>query len=414
MKLKYRQSINSIVFFCFLFLVGCISTKKVDFKTPVDTTDKSIIRQVKKTFSLDGLGVYASNQFDGARLNGFEKINDSTAKIIISPENAPINNSAYYAFQAWSNTPRPFYFTFKYPKGYKHRYIPKIKSNNQWKIMDTLNVFKTDSIVTVKINLSKSPQTIAAQEIQSSTDVKNWYNKLISDKSDYVSLESIGKTTLGRNLPVLNIGIGNQKNKDIIVLLTRQHPPEVTGYYAFQSFLKTILDNSELSQQFLNKYHVLAFPIMNPDGVDLGHWRHNARGVDTNRDWSVYNQPEIKQTVKYITKILKKNKSRLALGLDFHSTWYDVFYTNKIRETTALPSFIDDWFEALETNIPNYKVNEAAGNSTKPVSKGWFLYGHDAVGITYEIGDATPKKDIEIIGSTSAREMMKILLTTNN
>ena len=153
---------------------------------------------------------------------------------------------------------------------------------------------------------------------------------------------------------------------------------------------------------------------MNADGVDLGHWRHNAGGVDTNRDWSVYNQPEIKQTVKYIQKVLKRSRSKIVLGLDFHSTWHDVFYTNTIRESTALPNFIEDWFNGLEANIPNYKVNEEAGNSTKPVSKGWFLYGHNAVGITYEIGDATPKENIELIGRVSAQQMMKILTKTNN
>ncbi len=406
----YLSNYRVFLLLCFLILTGCKSLKTVDFKTPVDTSNKPIDNQVKQTYTLSEIGVYASNLFDGARLNGFEKKNDSTVTVIIKPENGPINNSAYYAFEAWSDSPKPFYFTFKYPKGYKHRYAPKLKVNNKWSLIDSTNVFKEDSIVTVKVDLITSRTTIAAQEIQSSTDVKNWYTNLIRGKEDYVSLQSAGKSTLGRNLPVLSIGMGSKKNKDIIVLLTRQHPPEVTGYYAFQHFLKTILDDSDLSNEFLSKYHILAFPIMNPDGVDLGHWRHNAGGVDTNRDWSVYNQPEVKQAVTYITKTMKKNKAKLALGLDFHSTWYDIFYTNKIREGTSLPNFIDDWFAALENHIPNYKVNEASGNSTKPVSKGWFLYGHNAVGITYEIGDATPRKDIEIMGRTSAREMMRILL----
>jgi len=170
------------------------------------------------------------------------------------------------------------------------------------------------------------------------------------------------------------------------------------------------LNDSELSNQFLEKYHVLVFPIINPDGVDLGHWRHNVGGVDTNRDWSVYAQKEVKQVARYITKSMKQNNARILLGMDFHSTYHDVFYTNKQRKDTTLPLFVDQWFEGLEANIPNYKVNEAAGNSTKPVSKGWFLYGHNAVGITYEIGDNTPKQAIETIGKVSAEEMMKILV----
>lgn len=395
-----------------MVIYGCSSSQKVAFKEPVDTSNKVIISQIKKTFLINDLDVFASNEFDGARLNDFKKLNDTTAAVFISPENEPINDSPYYAFKTWSNSPKSLYFKFQYPKGYKHRYNAKIKRDNNWQVIDSSHVFVEDSLVTIKLNLDKEPIIIAAQEIQSSTNVKEWYTNLANENSLYVTLKNIGKSTLGKNLPVLDVYNGITENKDIIVLITRQHPPEVTGYFAFQEFLKTILSDSELSISFLNKYHVLAFPIMNPDGVDLGHWRHNAGGVDTNRDWSKYNQPEVKQAVRFITKSLKKNKAKLILGIDFHSTWYDVFYTNKKREGTTLPNFVDDWFSALEENIPNYKVNEASGNSTKPVSKGWFLYGHNAVGITYEIGDTTPKGDIQQIGKASANEMMRILLNT--
>lgn len=406
MKPFYRNYLAFII----LIAISCKSADSVLFKTPVDTTTKSIAFQKKQTFTLNSLQVYASNQFDGARLNGLKKINDSTAAILINPENQPINNSAYYAFKIWSKNPKTFYLRFKYTKGFKHRYTPKLKKDTSWYVIDSTNVFKKDSIVTIKLSLNNTPLTVAAQEINTSSDVKEWYTNLIKKKESYVRYSNFGKSTLGRNLPVLDVYKGDKKSKDIIVLLTRQHPPEVTGYFAFQEFLKTILSHSSISDAFLNKYRVLAFPIMNPDGVDLGHWRHNAGGVDTNRDWSEYNQPEVKQTVKYITKTLRKNKAKIILGLDFHSTYHDVFYTNKIRNETTLPNFIDDWFNALEQNIPNYKVNEAAGNSTKPVSKGWFLYGHNATGITYEIGDATPKERIKLIGKVSAKQMMSILL----
>lgn len=406
MKLSYRNFLLLI----FLVIISCKSADTVPFKTYVDTTTKPIVTQKKQTFALDDLGVYTSNEFDGARLNGLKKVNDSTAILLINPENEPINNSAYYAFKAWSNTTKPFYFTFQYPKGYKHRYIPKLKKGKNWFLIDSTNVFKKDSIVTIKLNLSKESITVAAQQINSFSDVKEWYRNLIKGKEDYVQCSNYGKSRLGRDLPVLDIYKGDKKNKDIIILLTRQHPPEVTGYFAFQEFLKTILSHSDISDDFLNNYRVLAFPILNPDGVDLGHWRHNTGGVDLNRDWSVYSQPEVKQTVNYIARTLIKNNAKLILGIDFHSTYEDVFYTNKIRKGTTLPDFIDDWFRALEDNIPDYKVNEVAENSTKPVSKGWFLYGHNATGITYEIGDKTSKDRIQLIGRVTAEQMMNILI----
>ena len=398
-----------ILLLSFILFISCKKDNTVQFDEYVDTSSKEIKKQEKKTYFIDIKNIYASNNFDGARLNGFKLLNDTTALVIVNPENEPINNSPYYAFKTWADSAQVFYYKFKYPEGYKHRYIPKLKINEYWSVIDSTDIFKTDSIVTIKLNLTKTPQIVAAQELQTSSDVENWYSQLIKRNSDIVNFENYGTTRLGRDLPVLSLSIGDTKGKDVVLLLTRQHPPEVTGFYAFQYFLETILNGSELSTEFLKKYQVLAFPILNPDGVDLGHWRHNSNGIDLNRDWSKYNQLEIKQTVNFISKMLKENDADLVLGLDFHSTRYDIFYTNKERKSTAFPNFIQGWFEGLEANIPDYEVNESSSNSNKPVSKGWMLYGHNAVGITYEIGDSTSKEKIEMISKISAEEMMKLL-----
>jgi len=412
MYIQLNKKITVIIAVFSLLISSCANVKTVTFKTPVDTRTKKIATQVKKTYALNTMQIFASNQFYGAHLNGFEKVNDSTVKVIVAPENTPINNSAYYSFKAWSKETRTVYFQFSYPEGYQHRYPPKLKvaGTNNWTVLSEDNIFRDGKSTTAKILLSKRPIYISAQEIVSSTDTYNWVESLIKGKEAYVHYKDAGSSRLGKKLPVLDIYIGDKKQKPIVVLLTRQHPPEVTGFFAYQEFLKTILNESNLSTSFLKKYRVLAFPILNPDGVDLGHWRHNAGGVDTNRDWSEYQQPEIRQVVKFITSASKRDQGKIVLGLDFHSTYNDVFYTNKIRKETALPTFIEEWFRALEMNIPNYKVNEKAANSTKPVSKGWFLYGHKAVGITYEIGDKTPRDKIKLVGKVTSEEMMKILI----
>ena len=394
-------------FFVLSILVSCSGVKKVPFKNYVDTSSKKIKYQNKQTYTTFS-GVSASNQFDGARLNGFTQINDSTFSVRITPENVPINNSPYYSFKLWSKSPKTTYIQFDYPEGFKHRYPPKINRNGNWEVLDSTLVSVKDEITSIKLNLSKDTTWVSAQKVVSYKDTRNWVDNAIKGLS-FVRMDFVGKTNLGKDLPVLDIYKGDKKNKPIIILMTRQHPPEVTGFFAFQEFLSTILKENELSTEFLNTYRILAFPIMNPDGVDMGHWRHNANGVDLNRDWSRYNQVEVKSAATFITEEMKSNNSKIVLGLDFHSTWYDIFYTNKKREGTTFPTFIEDWFAGLEKNIPGYRVNEAPGNSTKPVSKGWFLYGHNAVGITYEIGDKTPLNEIERIGKVSAVEMMRIL-----
>lgn len=387
-------------------IISCNGPKEVPFKDYIDTTSKPIGYQEKKVYEVNG--VYASNKFAAARLNNFSTLNDSTYLVRIDPENGPINNSPYYSFKLWADSIQSVYLQFDYPEGYKHRYPPKIKTTEGWEVLDSAFVFEKDTITTIKLDLSKDTTWISAQKVVSYADTKNWVNSVIKGKL-HVELASVGKTTLEKEIPVLDIGIGDKKNKPLLIFITRQHPPEVTGFFAFQEFMQTILSENELTKSFLSKYRILAFPIMNPDGVDLGHWRHNANGVDLNRDWSKYNQPEIRQVVTFISKQMSEYNSKIVLGLDFHSTWYDIFYTNKKREGTTLPNFITDWFASLEANIPEYKVNEAPRNSTKPVSKGWFLYGHNAVGITYEIGDKTPLNEIQRIGKVSAEEMMRIL-----
>jgi len=417
MKLKTKKShyVRNFRFLILLCLaVSCSGVKKIKFPINVDTTSKPIAIQKKSIFTTENMNVFASNQFSGAHLNGFEKINDSTVRVRIEPENTPINNSAYYSFKTWASNTKQVYFQFEYPEGYAHRYTPKIKKSNfPWRTIDSTKVFKKGGNTLVAMNLGKDTTWISAQEVVSSIDTEKWITDLINEKRDYISLESIGKSTLGKNIPALDISKGGTKNKDVIVLLTRHHPPEVTGFFAFKEFLQTILNDSDLSTKFLSEFRVLAFPILNPDGADLGNWRHNANGVDLNRDWGRYRQPEIRQIVHHITKKLKKDKGKLILGLDFHSTYEDVFYTNPERKKTSLPNFIEDWFEGLEKNIPGYTVNEKSGLSTRPVSKGWFLKAHGAVGITYEIGDETPRDQIQLVGKVSAEEMMKILLDSS-
>jgi len=391
-----------------LLLVFC-SPPKLRFERPVDTTSRPISIQERKQYSFPESDVVFSNDFDGARLNGVTQENDSTYRLHIRPENIPINNSAYYAFEIKSTKAQNLYLQFDYPQPYTHRYVPKINRGNVWEIATDELIDTLEGRTQLKLAMLNGSVLVSAQELQSSGHVAQWAEKQLA-KNAMIDFKSIGESTLGRPIWVMDIQQGDPKGKPVIVFLTRQHPPEVTGYFAFKAFMEELLKDTSLSNDFFDRYHVLAFPLVNPDGVDLGHWRHNAGGVDTNRDWGKYRQPEIKAIVHYIHTVLRKEKAQLVLGLDFHSTWYDVFYTNVERKASPFPNFLDDWFNALENRIPNYKVNEKASNSTQPVSKGWLFYGHKAVGVTYEIGDETPRDSIRLIGQTSAKAMMEILI----
>lgn len=393
-----------------ILITSCSIVKPVIVEKPFNTTSKKIFLQQKKVYNIETMGIKLSNNFDGARLNSVEKINDTLIAVSIYPENAPINNSAHYAFKIWSKTPKTIYLQFKYPKKYSHRYIPKLKTElTNWTPISNENIYLLDSMYTIKLALTKEPLTVAAQEIITSTDTKNWYSKLINSNTNLAHFKTVGKSVLGREIPMIDLYIGDPTEKDIVVLLTRQHPPEISGFIAFQSFLETIFEDTKLSKDFFNKYRVLVFPIVNPDGVDMGHWRHNANGIDLNRDWAYYRQPEVKAVTKAIVKASKKSKGKVVLGIDFHSTQEDLYYTSHTIEGSTIPNFYDDWFGAIDTTFPDYTPNEIRDDSTQPVSKGWFLRYFKATAVTYEIGDETPRDFVKEKAKVAAIEMMKIL-----
>ena len=400
-------------YFLSLSIVLFVSCKTADlrnypFPKPVDTTSKPIELQEKRSYGLDG--IVADNLFDGARMNNFEQTAVNAFRVTISPENQPINMSPYYAFRLWSSTARAIEIELNYTDGY-HRYYPKIsKDGKKWMDVDSTAVRLAKDSVNAFLKLNLLPQDtlwIAAQELRNSTWVKNWCT--IKAKHPNTTFKVIGRSKLGRDLYHLDICKGDPEKKPTIVVISRQHPPEVTGYMAMESFVETILDDNPLSAQFLDKYRVLVFPLMNPDGVDLGHWRHNAGGIDLNRDWQYYHQEEPQKVGKYIVEELNRSKSKVVLGLDFHSTWRDVFYT-RTPESQGIKGFHEAWIYGIGESFPDHEPENASSPLGNPIAASWFYTQFGAEGITYEVGDNTDRDFIRSKAKMAAIGVMQLLL----
>lgn len=379
-----------------------------DFPEPEDTRSKPVLQQTRRAWKTGG--VYASNRFPGARLNDFRKVDDSTFRAVILPENKPVNKSPWYAFKLWAPKNRSILLILDYEYA-DHRYFPKISHNGKdWAPLDSARFsMRTKQDALLRLDLGPDTLWLAAQPIVSSADVASWC--VTQTHHPDVRQEIFGKSRLGRPLRMLDIGTGPAVQKQTVALLCRQHPPEVTGWFALQHFLDELLSDTELARNFRMQYRVLVFPLINPDGVDLGFWRHNAGGVDLNRDWAFYRQPETRQVANKIVQEVQQHQSTLVLGLDFHSTFEDVFYTGDETENPpVLPGFKDAWLAGMKTALPGFEFEEDAAKEGKPVSKTWFLAQFDATGVTYEIGDDTPPDMIEQKGRVSAKIMMELLL----
>lgn len=398
-----------------LFLLTCNRATTYNFPVEVDTRTKVIALQKKQTWAFPETGLTVDNEFDGARLNAIRQTNDTLYTVRIEPENEPINPSPWYAMRFRSDRDQTITVRLTYPPRVRHRYFPKVSTDRQtWTLADSSSVKIGEGQFTADVRLNlKADQThyLAGQEIINSSDVADWLDDL-NARHQVVRPFSAGASKLGRSLPAFSISEGKPDARPTIVLLSRQHPPEVTGFLCLQAFLDGLLEHPR-RDELLAKYQLLVYPLLNPDGVDLGHWRHTAGGIDSNRDWARYRQPEAHQIANGIVGLMKETKSRVVLGMDFHSTYKDVYYTHNdaVEPPTALPGFKDAWLAAIERGIGgSFRINEDPEKIGKPTTMSWFRTQFGAEGITYEIGDSTDRAFVRQKGLVSADALIEVLL----
>ncbi|MFK7957878.1 MAG: M14 family zinc carboxypeptidase [Lysobacterales bacterium] len=349
--------------------------------------------------------------FVGARGASCRVTGDSSASVVIQPEDAPpINNSPWYAIKLSGSPGQKVVITVKYENG-THRYVPKISDDGQrWQLLDEQQVAvsadKRQAVLTLTIPPS-TQLTLAAQPIISPQDVGKWARELAAQTPAQLSV--LGYSALGREIVQLRSG---SDLKDVLLLVGRQHPPETTGFDAYQAFVRTVYGQSQLATEFRERFAIIAVPMLNPDGIALGHWRHNTGGKDLNRDWGPFTQPET-QLMQQLLDELEQSGRHPRLFLDFHATWRNLFYTQSDANPTWPLQFASHWLDAARPQLKDYPfTQEKSRRSTQPNSKN-YMYGRYGIpAITYEVGDATPPAISAAAAEVFAREAMKQLLAS--
>lgn len=389
-------------------LFSCKTRKLAENKNipPVSSAQVSVDLQSRQEYSFNGGTVKFVNTFPAARLNDVKQVNDSSFTLIIQPENKPINPSPWYAFKVWSSTQRNLYVTLSYD-GFKHRYAPKISAGNQ-KWVPVPGVQENKEARTATFTVAAKPDTtfISAQEWIPAQAVYQWIDSL--SQLSFLKKEIIGKSILQNPIEALSTPVSTSKKA--VVFLGRQHPPEVTGFLAAKVFIEEVLGSSDLAKEFRKEFQVICIPMINPDGVDAGHWRHSMAGVDLNRDWENFKQPETRSVKNYLERLVKKEGVKIYFGLDFHSTFHDVFYTNEQVKFSYLPGFSERWIRSMEDKIPGYEASIKPSPNGGNVSKSWLSRELGAEAITYEVGDKTPRPHLREIAVTAAQQMMRLIL----
>lgn len=351
--------------------------------------------------------VRITTDFSTARMDECSLVAENDYLITLVPENTPINSSPWYAFKIQADQTTNIRITMKV-RGDEHRYPPKVSVNGgAWKLQKHKINGKR---LTMNLVASTTPVIISAQEIINNQYYVDWANKVM--KSGNVTHSILGNSTQGR--PIYKIEHKNENAKEWLVILGRQHPPEITGALALFSFVETILSTTKLSEKYLEKYNVLVIPNINPDGVHAGNWRHNANGLDLNRDWKKFSQIETRLINDYLQQLVKQGQ-KIKFAVDFHSTRRDIFYSMPVDYGVEDAYFVKHWLGELDAFMPNFNVVIKPGNNPNlGVSKQYFSDKYGVHAITYEMGDNTDRDKIKVIAFNSAKLLMSNMLSNVN
>lgn len=319
--------------------------------------------------------------FEGASQSRCAVEGEREFSILVEPEHAPpINPSPWYAFRYSAQPGDDVAITLRYD-GADHRYPPEWRSGGAMQVLD-IDLFARGRTATFAVPAGAA--TVSAQELFTGARYEALLDELTAN--DSARRITLGQSRAGRPIEALTLGQPTAPN--LIVLLGRAHPPEVSGAVAMESFLRRIAQLVTSGRLDPARFQVLAVPLLNPDGVALGHWRANLGATDLNRDWGIFAQPET-AAVKAWLDALPEGVTP-AVMLDFHSTERNLFYVQGAGETTpAQEQFLQGWLGQQAGRLPGYDftIERPNANPGSGTSKNWFNAAYAIPAYTYEAGD---------------------------
>jgi cytosolic carboxypeptidase protein 6 len=377
-----------------------------------ETADREISTQHQRSVGFLADGVWISNEFYGARANDVYRVDEHHYKIRIDPEISPINNSPWYGFRIWSEYSVSVTVEMEYTDG-RHRYIPKLSEDEgeTWAEADSSR-YRTDPDTQnglIELDVTPEPLWVSAQEVFTTREFAAWSDELA--RKPFVQRSVAGSSHQGRPVPMIKISErSSEPVKGVVLIYGRQHPPEIPGFMVSLEFMETLAGDTPLARQFRQYFDVWAFPMMNPDGADHGHWRTNAAGVDLNRDWEHFNQPETRAVRDAVLPLKQRTDRKVFYGIDFHSTGRNIFYPILEEIETFPHHFTYRWAERIQQDVPEVDLGVQSFDIVSPIAKNWThkTFGVDAV--TFEVWDNQPREELSRYAVEAAEIFMELMI----
>ena len=331
---------------------------------------------------------------------------DGSFTLSLIPEDAPpINPSPWYAFRASGAPGTEVRIRLEATRGHI-RYWPKTSVDGRdWTPVPAERVAsegEKSPWMTFSLELDGAYRWVAGQEIMDTWDYQHRIREL--DAIDGVETRLLGRSVEGRPVYIAE----TPDRPEFVLFVGRQHPPEVTGAIAMRTFMDTVFADTELALRFRDRFMLGVVPLMNPDGVAKGHWRHNVGDVDLNRDWGIFAQPETRAVIGWV-EAQEAAGRELRMMVDFHSTWEDLFYTPP--KTDDPPDFVTRWLDASLARMPDFPFRHVPSENLEQAnSKNYFYRSRGIPAVTYEVGDETDRETIRRAAVVFAEELMRLML----
>ncbi|MCY3940426.1 MAG: lyase family protein [Gammaproteobacteria bacterium] len=364
-------------------------------------------------------GLYEiSADHEGARANACRVFNPRGVILTIDPEDPPpINPSPWYGFHVRAknaNEQGTLVVTLRYSTS-RHRYAPRTSiGGREWNPLPERQwLVHEDGRATMELKPGADGLFVSAQENLGLSFYAEWRRNM-AERFDGLQWRRIGESRGGRPIFAAKTAPGAP---NYLLFIGRQHPPEIPGALMFKAFAERLLedrsgacdDPSSAKCAFYSGHSLVFIPNLNPDGVALGHWRHNLDGTDLNRDWGTFAQPET-QAVQRLIDSLEEGGSAIAVVLDFHSTWRNVFYVPTLKDATRPPAFATRWLRLARASGAAYAFERAPRSSQNTtIAKNYFYRRFGVPAITVETGDDTPRGEIASTARVLADALVAVM-----
>jgi hypothetical protein len=346
--------------------------------------------------------------FPTARASGCRRAGVDEIVVRIAPETPDINPSPWYAFRIDSARPRALVARLEY-QGARHRYAPRVSTDGKvWRPLGSGAVsVQPDGSALLRLDLPRGSTFVAAREPWPASRHDTWTRAWAARPDLTVSV--LGRSREDRDILMIESDRAHPR-PHTLVITGRQHPPEVSGAASLEHFVAELLADTTIARRFRETHRVVVVPLLNPDGVERGHWRNGMGGMDLNRDWGRFSQPEIALVGALIARIEADPAGGLAMVVDFHSTRRDVFYTQRDEDRMRNGFSYAAWLTRLDTRLSGDSVARSPShNPENPTAKTWLYQRYGIPAMTYETGDDTPPERIERLARAAAVTLMEEL-----